>query len=106
MEFRRFLPGLFLLVPLLLTTCGITNGSGEAPTAPVKSADEVNAGQTLQDFSRKGVLVVEEAADRINRETTSPEIKKRAVQWKISTLHTFWDIMNMDDPILATLDIG
>jgi hypothetical protein len=32
-------------------------------------------------------------------------MKKRAVQWKISTLHAFWDIMNLDNPSLATLDI-
>ncbi len=105
MNSRLLLPSLIVPLALLLTTCGTSSGTVNTPSGPVKDADEVNPGQTLEDFSRKSVLVVEESADRINRSTTSPEIKKRAVQWKIRTLHAFWDIMNMADPSLATLDI-
>lgn len=105
MTFRRLPPFLLLPLALILTTCGTSSSTVNTPSGPVKNADTVNAGQTLQDFSRKSVLVVEEAADRINRRSSSPEIKKRAVQWKISTLKEFWDIMSMGDPRLATLDV-
>ena len=102
---RRMLAVLFMPLAFLLTTCGITNTSVDTPSGKVRNADDLDSGQTLEDFSRKCVLVVEESADRISRRTESSEMKKRAVQWKISTLHAFWDIMNLDSPSLATLDI-
>jgi hypothetical protein len=102
---RRMTPWIAVATALILHACATSGDSVEVPTRSSAVTSSHAPGQTLEDFARKSVLKVEEASDRINRSTDVTSMKKRAVQWKINTLATLWDIMNMEDARLATLDL-
>ena len=76
----------------------ITSGAKKLRMSPQELRIRVRA------LIRPTLGIVEEAADRILRETTDPALRRGALVWKIETTTTMLSAMLRQDPVLALAD--